>query len=105
LRRENAVLRAREATTQRTLQRFLSPDQMHAASLWGSKTYPWSANTIKRGLQTRATGKNGYEFIRLQLGIPLPSYRCDHTESFKMASGMQDDVVDLLELKSQATVC
>jgi hypothetical protein len=102
LRRENAVLRAREATTQRTLQRFLSPDQMQ--HLHGNKTYPWSADTIKRGLQTRAaTGKNGYEFVRLRLGIPLPSYRslCDHTESFKMAQGMQDDVLDLLELKAK----
>jgi hypothetical protein len=102
LQKENAVLRAREATTQRTLQRFLSPDQMQ--HLHGNKTYPWSAETIKRGLQTRAaTGKNGYEYVRLRLGIPLPSYRslCDHTESFKMAPGIQDDVLDLLELKAK----
>ena len=45
LQKENAVLRAREATTQRTRQRFLSPDQMQ--HLHGNKTYPWSAESIQ----------------------------------------------------------
>jgi hypothetical protein len=48
--------------------------QIKCSTFMGTRRILGQQKQSKRGLQTRAaTGKNGYEYIRLRLGISLPS--------------------------------
>ena len=101
LQRENAQLRTKLNNLNKKLEKFLHLDQIH--QLTNSRCSKWSSDTIRSAMKIRtAVGKNGYEFLRTKILYPLPSYRtlCERVETLRMAPGLQEDVLDLLQIKT-----
>jgi hypothetical protein len=95
-------LRKKLSCQSNKIQQIFSSDQVEHIN--GNCTFPWSSNTIAKSLQIRTVvGKNGYEFIRTKAGYPLPSYRslCQHVEELRMAPGIQEDLFQLLQIKTE----
>jgi Transposase protein len=66
-----------------------------------------SPETIRSAIKIRTVvGKNGYEFLRKEVQYPLPFYRtlCNRVETLRMALGLQEDILDLLEIKTKEMV-
>lgn len=64
----------KEATDFSRNMKFLNEDQICALSR-NNLGHPWSAQTVKQGLQIKfACGTTGYETLR-KMGYPLPSSR------------------------------
>ena len=103
LQRENIALKSKVNRLTKTCQKFLKPDQI--LHLQGGRFGKWSSDTVRTALKIRtATGKNGYEFLRKDIGYPLPSYRtlCERVESLQMQTGIQTEILQLLQLKTNA---
>ena len=102
LQRENIKLCSKLCSTNKKLEKFLRDDQIH--QLNGTRCGKWSSDTIRSALKIRtAVGRNGYEFLRKEILYSLPSYRtlCNRVETLRMAPGLQEDILDLLEIKTK----
>ena len=99
---ELASLKRKLATTNASLTKLFNSDQIE--HLNGDRRYPWSSETIKKGLQmTTLMGKNGYEYLRTSVGYLVPSYRtiCERVENVPMAPGILTDLMELLHQKTE----
>jgi hypothetical protein len=102
---KNATLRHQHEKLKTNVKKIFKEDQIE--HLMGNKSFPWCNETLNTGLQVRvAVGKNGYEYLRKVLGYPLPSYRllCSKVEVLHMAPGIQDQLFELIELKTKDMV-
>lgn len=102
LQRQNAVLHTKLDGVTKKLQKFLHTDQIQ--QLQGSRYGKWTSETIRTAIKIQTvTGKNGYEYLRTEIGYPLPSYRtlCERVETLKMVPGVQTDVMELLKIMTQ----
>ena len=102
LKLENNNLKKQLTRMRNSLKTLFYDDQIE--HLTGNIKFPWISRTISQGLQIRtAVGKNGYEFVHKNMNYPLPSYRtlCQKVEVLQMASGIQQQVMELLALKTK----
>ena len=87
-------------TMQNNIKTVFNTD--HILKLNGNKKVKWSGESLQKSLQARTLiGRNGYEYLRNDLNLPLPSYRtlCRRIESIQMPCSLQHELLDFLKEK------
>jgi hypothetical protein len=86
---------------EKKLEKLFAPDQSRALTRTSMRGVPWSAETVKKGLQLRfACGSAGYNLL-LRQGFPLPNERTlqRRIQHIEFEPGVLHSVLKYMELK------